>query len=141
TSQKRKSIQMNEHERKTLIRLYQRGRIPIDQYEGRPDELEDLCEEWRRLCGRTDSNGEILHYMRTQRKRGLWVVFGGDHEDVPTAPKFSAEDVEQLITIYGEQVAVTGDGSDNIAYDGEVAQRIAKRFTEVTGRIVPAHML
>jgi hypothetical protein len=138
---KRRAIQLNEHERNLLVQRYLRWRIPIDQYESRPDDLEGLCDEWRCLCRRSDTDGEILHYMRTQRKRGKWVTFDGNHETAPPLPCFTADETELLITIYTENIAAMGAGSDNVAYDNETAELIAERFAEVTGRIVPSHQL
>lgn len=140
-AKRRKSIRLLEHERQLLIQLYLKWRIPVDQYEARPDDLEGLCEEWRSLCGRCDTNEEILHYMRNQRKNGLWVTFNGDHETAPPLPTLAAEETEILIEIYAEIVAAAGDGSDNIAYDSEIADLIARRFAEATGKRVPAHQL
>lgn len=138
---RKKAIRLNEHERETLVRLYMRWRIPVDQYESRPDDLEGLCEEWRGLCHRTDLNGDILHYMRNERKCGRWPVLNGNHQTAPPLPDFGPDEVEILIAIYSENVAAMGEGSDNIAYDGETAQPIANRFAEATGRIVPPHQL
>jgi hypothetical protein len=124
-AKRRKSIRLLEHERQFLIKLYLKWRIPIDQYEARPDDLEGLCEEWRSLCGRRDTNEEMLHYMRSQRKIGQWVIFGGDHKTAPPLPQLTAEETETLIAIYDEIVAGSGDGSDNIAYDNGVADLIS----------------
>ena len=143
---RRKSIRLSAHEHKLLERLYLRWRIPVDQYESRPDELEGLCEEWRGLCKRTDSNGEILRYMRNRRKNNTpdkptWVVFDGSHQIAPPLPVFKAEAIEILIGIYGELVAAKGEGSDYIAYDGELAQQIAKALCTIDGRVVPPYQL
>jgi hypothetical protein len=138
---RKKSMRLNEHERQTLVRLYLRWRIPVDQYESRPDDLEGLCDEWRDLCRRTELDGEILHYMRNERKCGRWPVFNGNHQTAPPLPRFTADETELLIAIYFENIAAMGEGSDNIAYDGETAQLIARRFAEATQRIVPPHQL
>jgi hypothetical protein len=137
----RTSIRMFDHERKFLVKLYLTRRIPIDQFEARPKALQELCDEWRGHCSRKDSNGEILHYMRTQRKRGKWVRLGDDHELRPALPDLTAEETETLIDIFDEEVAELGEGSDNIAYDADLAQRIAKRFAEATHRMFPASQL
>jgi hypothetical protein len=79
--------------------------------------------------------------MRNERKCGRWPVFNGNHQTAPPLPDFSPDEIELLIAIYSENVAAMGEGSDNIAYDGETAQLIAKRFAEATGRIVPPHQL
>ncbi len=140
-AKRRRAIKLLEHERKLLVEMYLKWRIPIDQYEARPEDLEGLCEEWRGHCGRRDMNEEVLHYMRNQRKQGFWVTFGGDHEIAPPLPELTADETEILITIYSDTVAAAGEGSDNIAYDSGTADLIAKRFSETVGKRVPAHQL
>src|SRR5262245_45976841 len=94
---RRRSITLLAHEKRLLIVLYRRRRIPIDQFESRPDELAALTVEWHEQSGRKDTAGELLHYMRSQRKRGLWVRFDGAHKSVPTLPEMSAEETEILV--------------------------------------------
>ena len=53
----------------------------------------------------------------------------------------SADDIEALIVIYEENVAILGHGTDTIAYDGEVGELLVKSFFEMTGRGLPAHQL
>lgn len=140
-AKRRKSMRLNEHERRLLVTIYLRWRIPVDQFEPRQEELEAICNEWRGLCHRTEINEDIFHYMRNERKCGRWPILNGNHQTAPPLPTFTPEETLLITAIYAENVAATGDGSDNIAYDGEIAKRIAERFTEMTGRIVPAHIL
>jgi hypothetical protein len=138
---RRKSIKLFDHDRRTLIELYARRRLPIEQYESRPEALQSFLEEWNRLSGRKDTAGDLMHYMRTQRKAGRWVRLGQDHESAPRTPELSAEETEVLVRIYSENVAALGLGSDVLAYDDEIADLIAKSFLEETGRFVPAYAL
>jgi hypothetical protein len=138
---RRKSIKLLPNERQDLVDVYLEWRIPIDQYEIRPDDLRAFVNEWQQRCGRKDAPGEVLHYMRTQRKRGLWVTFDGQHESTPNGASFTADEIEILVCIFHDNVTVLESGSDVLAYDDEIADLIAKGFAEQTGRIVPAHQL
>ena len=138
---RRKTLKILDHERRLLVEMYLRRRIPIDQFEDRPDDLGALVTEWNELTGRTDAAGEIHHYMRTQRKNGQWVRLDGDYETKPPQPFFSAEETECLVAIYQVNVADHDTGSDAIAYDEGTANLIAREFAGITGRIVPSHHL
>ncbi len=138
---RRKTIRILDHERRLLVEMYLRRRIPIDQFEDRPDDLDALVAEWNELTGRNDTAGEVHHYMRTQRKNGQWVRLDGDYESKPPQPFFSADETECLVAIYQVNVADHCTGSDAIAYDDGTANLIAKEFAGITGRIVPAHHL
>ena len=138
---KRKTIRISGYERRLLVKMYLRRRIPIDQFEDRPGELNDLVVEWNELTRRTDAAGEIHHYMRNERKCGRWVRLDGNHERTPPQRFMSAEETACLVAIYQVNVADNSAGSDSIAYDAETANLIAKEFAGMTGRIVPAHHL
>ncbi|HWB08376.1 MAG TPA: hypothetical protein VG826_04095 [Pirellulales bacterium] len=137
----RRSLRLFDYEREQLVDLYRRYRIPIDQFESRADELERFTGEWNESSGRKDAPGEVLHYMRTQRKRGLWVRLDGNHQLSPPVVVLSLEEGDILVKIYTENVALLASGSDNIAYSDEVASMIAREFAAATGRIVPAYQL
>jgi hypothetical protein len=137
---RRKSLRLVDHERELLVKLYLRWRIPVDQFEKRPRELAAFTGEWSTLSGRSDLATDVLHYMRTRRKRGLWVRFDGDHEAGPPCLDLSAEETEILVAIYTEVTALRS-GSDEIGYDAEVQSLIAKEFAAETGRVVPVHEL
>ncbi len=137
----RKSIKMFDHERRGLEEAYLRRKITIEQYEVRQDDLHALCNEWRSQFGRTESDGDIHHFMRTRRKSGKWPKLNGAQEPTPTLPELTAEHREVLVDIYYEHVADLGSGSDNIAYEPEVMAMIATEFHHRTGRVVPGNML
>jgi hypothetical protein len=137
----RRSIKLFPHERPLLVDLYLRRRIPIDQYEVRQQDLNDFTKDWNGLSGRNDAPADILHYLRTQRKRGLWVRFDGNHEVTPPVTEMTAEESEILVAIYQDNVADFAHGSDVIAYDPEIAELLAKEFAAEIGRIIPAPQL
>jgi hypothetical protein len=137
----RNSIRLFDHDRRLLVQLYLRWRIPIDQFEARPEDLEAFTREWRSLSHRKDTGGELVHYMRSQRKRGLWVRLGDSHEIAPPMPELAPEETETLIEIFYENVTLTESGSDVLAYDEETVNLISREFAAKTGRIVPSHQL
>lgn len=133
---RRRSIKMRPDERAELVKLYLELKIPVDQYEHRPEDLAHLSTSWNAATGRSESTGDILHYMRNQRKCGKWVTFDGAHEPVPPRAKFSADDVEVLVEIYHEHVAGLGVGSDYLAYDEQFQQFLSREFADRRGRVV-----
>jgi len=138
---KRKAIRVQAHEKKALIHLYLSAAIPIDQFEQRVEELAQLNRDWKKITGRQDSNQDLLHYMRSQRKQGKWVKLNGKHTKKPTAMEFSAEETEILVALFESNLADCELGSDNLAYDAELAAAMAKEFSIEIGRFVPPHEL
>jgi hypothetical protein len=137
-SEHRKSLKLFEHERPLLIEIYLKWRIPVDQFENRPHDLDAFISTWRTLTGREDTGSELIHYMRSQRKRGLWVKMDGEHKKAPPLPEMSAEEIEVLVAVFEDNVTSLSVGSDVLAYNEEIAELIAKEFFALTGRIVPA---
>lgn len=140
-STKRKSIRVQAHEKKALIHLYETAAIPIDQYEQRIEDLAQLNRDWANVTGRSDSDQDLLHYMRSQRKQGKWVKLGRKHVKKPEAMSFSPEETEVLVKLFESNLADCELGSDNLAYDAELAAAMAKEFSIEIGRLVPAHEL
>jgi len=138
---RRKAIKLLPHERQVLVDLYLHFRIPIDQYEGRPNDLAAFVDRWHQLTGRSDSSGELIHYMIVKRKQKLWVTLDGNHRPPPAPPELSADDKEILVTIFRDYVATLQHCSDVLAYDEQLADLVAREFAERTGRIVPAYQL
>ncbi|MFO0806018.1 MAG: hypothetical protein U0791_23175 [Gemmataceae bacterium] len=134
----RKSIKLFEHDRELLVKLYLRWRIPVDQFESRAEDQRVFLAEWHKLTSRGDTFAELLHYMRTQRKRGLWVTLDGNHKAPLAVPNLTSEETMTLVSIFRDNVSVLESGSDNLAYDDEISALIAKEFAASTGRIVPA---
>lgn len=133
-----KSLRLQPHEHEMLKEMYLERQIPIDQYEGRSTDLAALVEEWNTKTGRTDSGGDLIHYMRTKRKRGKWPTLDGAHQQKPAIRQFSAEDVETLVAIYREDIAAMGIGSDVIAYEPELRDLLVKEFATRTSEFVAA---
>lgn len=141
-AKKRKSIEMFDHERAAFVKLYLERRIPIGQYGGaRASELKPLCDEWRGLTGRTDSDGDLLHYMRNERKSKRWPKLNGDHLRKPKTPEMSADDVETLRDVYDDFVVAFGIGSENIAYDDDKKAFIVREFSLRAGHVLPFEVL
>jgi hypothetical protein len=138
---RRKSIKLLAHERRILVELYLRWRIPVSQFKTRPDDKHAFVDEWNRLAGRNDAPGDVMHYMKTQRKRGLWVRLNRPQQAPPLNAELTAEETEVLVDICRDNVTVLGNGSDTLDYDEDVAESIAKAFAEATGRVVPTHEL
>jgi len=137
----RKSIQLFDHERALLVKLYVQWRIPIDSFDAMPKEKAAFVQEWHRLSSRTDSAGELIHYMKVQRKRGRWVKLEGDFRRPPPSPEFTAEETEVLVSIYNDRVTVQENGSDTLSFDDEIQGLIAKEFHAETGRYIEPHLL
>jgi predicted deacetylase len=138
---RRKSIGLLAHERQLLIELYLKWRIPISQFKKRPEDQRLFVAEWNKRSQRLDDEVEVIHYMRTQRKRGLWVTLDGDHLAGPPMMEFSAEDTEVLVVIFRENISLLGAGSDVLSHESELMDLVAKEFAANTGRIVPNHEL
>jgi hypothetical protein len=140
-SVRRKSIGLFAHDRQLLVELYVKSRIPIDQFDERPDGARRFMAEWKRLSGRDDTLDSLIHYMKTQRKRSLWVRLDGDHEKPPPKVKLSAEETEQLVDTFYEYVTVFEHGSDVLSYTPEIAELVAEKFSARIGRTIPAHLV
>ena len=140
-SMPRKSIKLLAHERRILVDLYLRWRIPVSQFKSRPEAKCKFVDEWNELSGRKDAPGDVMHYMKVQRKRGLWVRLDGNYQAAPPKVELSAEETEVLVDICRENVTALGHGSDTLDFDDEVSERIAKAFAQETGRVVPMHQL
>ena len=83
-----------------------------------------------------------MHYIRTQRKQGFWVKFDGAHKTAPSMlHALPLVQRETLIEIYREHVLDAGLGSDNVFYDAEISELIAKEFAHRTSRRVPENVL
>jgi hypothetical protein len=137
----RKSIRLFDHERALLVELYLKYRIPVDQFDPRPDDKAAFVEEWRTLSKRLDTADDVIHYMKVQRKQGLWVKLNGNHQPTPPAPTFTADETEALVNIFHENVTILENGSDILSYDDEIANSIAKEFAAETDRYVEPHLL
>lgn len=59
---RKKSLKLYDHERKLLIEHYLSWRIPIDQFEKRPDDRQAFVDEWNKLAKRQDDAGDVIHY-------------------------------------------------------------------------------
>ena len=132
---KRKSIRLKPDERESLESLYVAYRIPTDQWiRRRPDMLTEFVSKFNKLVGRGFLQGEVLHFMYTQRKNGCWPTFDGQHRKLPPLADdvLSSEEWEILRQEY-ESLAV---GSDNFVFDDALRLHIEEVFAKRAGRIV-----
>ncbi len=140
--QRKQCIKLSTTERDLLIEHYLENRIPIDQFEKRPQDLKRFVREWAGISGRSDSPEDLIHYMKTQRKNKKWVTFEGNHLKSPSLEVTLTDDETLiLVDIYEENVASVGLGSDCLSHDSEIAALIEKEFSHRTRRRVAATVL
>jgi hypothetical protein len=139
---RRNAIRLSPDEDHALRELYLEFGIPADQYEKRPEDMALFIEEWSHRTGRSDAFGEVIHYIRTQRKQGLWVRFDGSHKTAPSMlHALPATQRDILVDIYREHVVEAGFGSDNVFYDPDISRQIATEFFHRTRRRLPEYVL
>jgi hypothetical protein len=126
-----------------LRRLYVQFKIPTDQFKRRPEDFQNFVQMWNDLSGRSDTAGDVLHYMVTKRKAGArlnprWPVFDGNHRTAPsTSHLFNEKEWAIIEEIYRREILSLGIGTDSLAFDEELADRVAEAFARRTGRIIP----
>ncbi len=141
-NQRKQCIRLSTGERNLLVEHYLTNRIPIDQFEKRPQDLKRFVMEWADISGRNDSQEDLIHFMKTQRKCKKWVTFEGDHLKSPSLHGTLTDDETRiLVDIYEENVASVGLGSDCLSHDSEIAALIEKEFYHRTRRKVAATIL
>lgn len=140
---RRSSILILPDEREMLWELYREYRIPSDQYRRRPKELDRFTGAWNGLTNRSDSSGELLHYIITQRKQKRWFTFDGTHQRLSAMPEDFLTNHEWSIlrAIYEEQLIPLELGSDNLAYDDLLALNLSREFYDRAGRVVHGRLL
>ena len=138
---RRKSIGLFTHERKLLVELYLRWRIPVGQFAERPKDANAFMKEWKQISGRDDTLDSIIHYMKTQRKRSRWVRLDGNHKKPPPKVELSAEETEQMVDTFFENVTILEHGSDVLSYSPEMATFVAEKFSAKVGRTIPVHLV
>lgn len=129
-------MKVASHEKQALVDLYIEKAVPIDQFEERQNDLRELCDSWNQVTGRSDTPEDVLHYMRTQRKVGKWIKLGSNHVKRERKLVLNAEEKEMLVAIVHENMSLLGCGTDEIAYDPEIAAALVKEFSLAAGRIV-----
>jgi hypothetical protein len=126
-----------------LRRVYLEFGIPIDQYARRPEDLDRFVAHWNPLSGRADSPEDILHYMRTKRKKHKWVTFDGNHHRLAALPEdiLTPEGWAHLGSVYEAECIAHELGSDNIDHDEALAEKVSRGFAALTGRLFPGRYL
>lgn len=145
TTVRRKTIPLQRDEDRLLRKFYLYARVPVDQYEKRPPgEFEAFVKNWNRATGRSDSEDDIKHYMMTKRKNGDWPRMDGKHKTAPSIHnmiELQEDDWDALYRIYLDVVVPKDLGRDSLVYDDELAELVAYKFSQATGRIIPSHLL
>ncbi|KKL96197.1 hypothetical protein LCGC14_1846900 [marine sediment metagenome] len=137
------SIRLNQAEREVLEMLYLERRMAIDPYESRPRELSDLTDSFNSLTGRSDPPEDILHYMRTRRKKSDWPKVGRsalrlrDDLDGIVTP----EELLVLEGIYTRIGRVHGKGNDSFAHEPELREELEHEFVRAVGRYISGGQL
>jgi hypothetical protein len=139
----RKSIRLSPDDDALLRHLYLEEGIPSDQYSRRSTDLVRFIGNWNRLAERNDTAEDILHYIKTKRKKKLWVTFDGKHQTMPTITEdvLAAEEWVHLRSIYERLFIVKDMGSDNLAYDAELARSVSREFARLSGRELSGQFL
>lgn len=130
-----KSIRLRPDEHDLLRERYLAKRIPIDQYEKRPGDLASFIAEWNRLSERNDSESDVIHYMRTQRKQKKWPKLDGGHERYLGSPGDAMDEgqLSHLKGIYADLCIARGLGSDCLSHDEVLAKEFSDEFAMRTG--------
>ena len=135
---KKKSIRLNPAEKGILIKLYLDRRLAIEPYQNRPKDLRELTNSFNAMTDRSDPPEDILHYMRTQRKRGKWPKLGSTALQVSTPIEeiLTDEERKMLESIYISLGQTFGKGNDSFAHEPELMRELEKGFLNATGRYV-----
>ena len=128
---RRKSIRMSPEDDNSLRRLYLEFGVPSDQYAKRPGDLARFIRRWNEISDRGDLAEDDRH-IKTKRKNRRWVTFGGEHEKAPPPENLTPEQWVELDAAY-EAKCVPGLGSDNIDYDAELANELARNLPNGLG--------
>ena len=136
--EKKKSIRLNPADREVLVTLYLDRRLAIDPYEKRPKDLKDLTDAFNALTERSDPPEDILHYMRTQRKRGKWPRLGSTARKVSESLEeiMSLDDSKVLEACYVKIGKTHKKGNDSFAHEPELMRELEKEFLNATGHYV-----
>lgn len=140
----RKSIRVSPDEERLLTTMYYEALVPSDQYSRRPGFLRRFTAVWNEATGRSDSPGELVHWIVTRRKRpkgrpGRLEALGEGHKCMrsPGQDALTPEQWEVLDDLYRE----LNVGSDNFVFDEALADRLVEMFFERTGVHIPAILL
>lgn len=139
---RRMTISIVPHDVELLKQLYLEFGIPLEQYEKHPEDFIRFMGRWTVMSGRSDDPGDILHYMRTKRKAGEWVTFGGNHRISPPLDySLSREEGITLVSIYEQVFAPRGIRPDSFSYDSALAGGLTDTFAHETARVIPGSIL
>jgi hypothetical protein len=140
---RKKTIPLSTVEVDLLKHLYLAFGYPSDQYKRRPTEKARFVRRWNNLSERSDSEGDLLHFVITKRKNSQWVTFDGNYKELESMPDdfLSPQEWTYLEEAYIEVLVSKNLGSDNIAYDPKLAQEIGVAFARRSARAIHAPLL
>ena len=133
-------MRLTSHDADLIRSHYLAVGIPVDQFAKRPQSVADaFLAGWNALSGRNDSWEDVRHYMMSQRKQKLWVVFNGQHRRMQELPDdtLSEEQWDILRELYLGLMGPDQLGSDNLAHDPNLGRTLANAFASATGRYEP----
>lgn len=132
---RRKSIRLSPDEDGLLRTLHRQSGIPDGQFPQRPRFWHRFTEVWNEATDRSDSPEEVLHYIMTKRKQGLWFRFEGSHTRLksPAPDVLSAEQWEVVDELYVE----IGVSADALLVDGSERSEFLRRLAAKTGEQIP----
>ncbi len=133
-AKRRQSIRLMPDEDQFLRTLHRQSGVPDGQFPQRPSFWSRFTATWNEATGRTDTKEEVLHYIMTKRKKGLWFRFDGDHKRMST-PEFNLLTPEQWEVVDGIY-AEFGVAADNFLVDSDLRKQILAMFMERTGEYI-----
>lgn len=132
---RRKSMRLTPDLDHFLRTLHRQSGIPDGQFPQRPTFWRSFTNAWNEATGRDDSPEDILHYIMTQRKRGLWFRFEGAHKPLP-CPEYTLLTDEQWAVVDAIYIEM-GKGADNFLINRELRTELLRRFVARTGTHIP----
>jgi hypothetical protein len=123
---RRKCMALSHDEYELLRTLHRQSGIPDGQFPQRPAFWLHFTNVWNEATGRRDTAEDVLHYIMTKRKKGLWFRFDGKHTPLqcPEITLFTADQWALLDRLYVE----LGIGSDNFLTRPELRKELHARF-------------
>ncbi|MBE3123557.1 MAG: hypothetical protein IMZ65_02005 [Planctomycetes bacterium] len=133
-------MRLPPHEVELVCQLYTHYNIPSDQYKCRPDDWHRFVNSWNMLANRSDEPGDLLRFLiNGLRKNGRLPKLGKGHEKAQPVPEdvLKPEEWDHLRAVY----RVIARGSDNFAFDANLANQLEQLFLAKAGRRVPSAFL
>lgn len=133
---RKKSMRLEPDEDKLLRTLHRQSGVPDGQFPQRPKFWQKFTDVWNGATDRRDTPEDILHYIMTKRKKGLWFRFDGDFKPLscPEPDVLTEKQWEIVDALYVEMKV----GADNFLHDRDLRAELLRRFMAKSGVHVPA---